>query len=190
MAAHGRETNRAAQRAHTRRRIVEVSLDLFSRQGYASTSLKQISDELGLAKSAVYYHFQTKAQILDAITEPGYASAHALMTHLTTLTSRTERYQALVTGFTEVLIASRAKATLIAYDPAVRTQEPYLTLNIDLRERLLAAVYGPDVTHEARYATFAAISLPEAIASSPELSDDDLRTLLTSLLTRLFPTPP
>ena len=123
------------------------------------------------------------------ITEPGYESTEALVAHLESLGSSTARHRALVSGFTDLLVGSRAEAALIAHDPAVRGQEPYVSRNAELREKLLVAVYGPALDHDARFATFAAVALTEAIALSPGLSDDELREVLTRLLTRMFPAP-
>jgi AcrR family transcriptional regulator len=53
--------------ASTRDRILEVSLDLFTTQGYDKTSLRQIAERLGFTKAAIYYHFASKADILMAL---------------------------------------------------------------------------------------------------------------------------
>jgi AcrR family transcriptional regulator len=54
----------------TRDRILEVSAELFIAQGYDATSLREIADRLGFTKAALYYHFQSKEQILGALLEP------------------------------------------------------------------------------------------------------------------------
>ena len=57
----------AAAKADTRERILDVALDLFTRQGFDGTSLRQIAEELGLTKAALYYHFESKDDILLAL---------------------------------------------------------------------------------------------------------------------------
>jgi len=47
--------------------IMETSLKLFSRQGYSATSIRQIADELGIAKATIYHHFKDKQAILVAL---------------------------------------------------------------------------------------------------------------------------
>jgi AcrR family transcriptional regulator len=54
----------------TRQRILDVSRHLFTEQGYDGTSLREIADELGFTKAALYYHFQSKEEILRALLEP------------------------------------------------------------------------------------------------------------------------
>ncbi|GAA0975311.1 TetR family transcriptional regulator [Acrocarpospora macrocephala] len=48
----------------TRARIQEIALRLFTEQGYEATSLREIAEELGVTKAALYYHFKTKEDIV------------------------------------------------------------------------------------------------------------------------------
>ena len=60
--------------ATTRERILDVALDLFVRKGYAETSLREIAAELGFSKAALYYHFESKQEMLLAL----HLRVHAL----------------------------------------------------------------------------------------------------------------
>jgi AcrR family transcriptional regulator len=51
----------------TRQRILDVALDLFTEQGFDGTSLRQIAEQLGVTKAALYYHFESKDRILMAL---------------------------------------------------------------------------------------------------------------------------
>jgi AcrR family transcriptional regulator len=51
----------------TRERILDVALDLFTEQGFDGTSLRQIAEQLGVTKAALYYHFTSKDDILLAL---------------------------------------------------------------------------------------------------------------------------
>jgi AcrR family transcriptional regulator len=57
----------AAKSNDTRERILSVALDLFTEQGYDGTSLRQIAEQLGVTKAALYYHFESKEDILMAL---------------------------------------------------------------------------------------------------------------------------
>jgi len=52
---------------NTRERILDVSLDLFIEQGFDGTSLREIAENLGVTKAALYYHFTSKDDILLAL---------------------------------------------------------------------------------------------------------------------------
>ncbi len=56
-----------ATHVDTRQRILDVALDLFIEQGFDGTSLRQIAEQLGVTKAALYYHFESKDDILMAL---------------------------------------------------------------------------------------------------------------------------
>lgn len=51
-------------------KILEVSERLFLEKGYDKTTIQDIVDELdGLTKGAIYHHFKSKEEIMDALSE-------------------------------------------------------------------------------------------------------------------------
>jgi len=56
-----------AASVNTRERILDAALDLFTEQGFDGTSLRQIAEQLGVTKAALYYHFTSKDDILLAL---------------------------------------------------------------------------------------------------------------------------
>lgn len=54
---------------NTRERIIEAALEIFSRDGYAGTGVKDIADSVGIVKSALYRHFGSKEDIWVAVHE-------------------------------------------------------------------------------------------------------------------------
>jgi AcrR family transcriptional regulator len=65
-------------RSDTRSRIQEVALELFGEQGYDKTSLREISERLGVTKAALYYHFKTKEEIVSSLFEAAFAGISEL----------------------------------------------------------------------------------------------------------------
>ncbi len=51
----------------TKKKIYEVAIKLFAKKGYKATSMREIAKEVGIAVSAIYNHFKSKEEILDAI---------------------------------------------------------------------------------------------------------------------------
>jgi AcrR family transcriptional regulator len=51
----------------TRDRILNAALDLFIEKGFDKTSLREISEQIGVTKAALYYHFASKEDILMAL---------------------------------------------------------------------------------------------------------------------------
>ncbi|OIH94217.1 MULTISPECIES: TetR/AcrR family transcriptional regulator [unclassified Curtobacterium] len=66
----------------TRQRAQQVALALFTEQGYESTSLRQIADELGINKASLYHHFASKEAILRSLFEDRGTEAADLLTWL------------------------------------------------------------------------------------------------------------
>jgi AcrR family transcriptional regulator len=63
----GAEAVQAGAELSTRERILDIALDLFIEKGFDKTSLREIADELGFSKAAIYYHFASKDEILLAL---------------------------------------------------------------------------------------------------------------------------
>ncbi len=53
----------ASAQAGTRARALGTALELFSRDGYDAVSMRQIAEELGVTKAALYHHFTSKEEI-------------------------------------------------------------------------------------------------------------------------------
>jgi AcrR family transcriptional regulator len=51
----------------TRERILDAALALFAERGYEATSMREIAEQLGITKPALYYHFDSKADIVRAM---------------------------------------------------------------------------------------------------------------------------
>lgn len=68
-----------APRTDTRQRTLEVAAHLFATRGFAGTSIKDISDELGVTKAALYYHFASKEEILQEIVRQPLLAVREVM---------------------------------------------------------------------------------------------------------------
>ena len=66
----------------TRQRILDVASELFAEQGYDATSLREIADRMGFTKAALYYHFQSKDDILKALVQPAFELVGELVARL------------------------------------------------------------------------------------------------------------
>jgi AcrR family transcriptional regulator len=59
-----RPVARARARERTRRRLLEVSLRLFVRRGYAGTTVRDIADAAGLSVGLMFHYFPSKQALL------------------------------------------------------------------------------------------------------------------------------
>ncbi|GII60726.1 TetR family transcriptional regulator [Sphaerisporangium krabiense] len=67
------------EHSDTRARIQEIALRLFTEQGYEGTSLREIAEELGVTKAALYYHFRTKDDIVASLSEDRHTEMENLI---------------------------------------------------------------------------------------------------------------
>lgn len=105
-------------RHDTRRRLIEVAVELFIRHSFAGTSLQMIADELGFTKAAIYHHFRTREQLLDAVVEPILQRLRTVVTEAEQLRGTHARADHLLNGFAELAVGNRVVSVLSA-DPAV-----------------------------------------------------------------------
>lgn len=54
---------------HTKRKIIRVATRMFLEKGYTDTSVKMVSDELGISKGNFTFHFPSKEHILAELVE-------------------------------------------------------------------------------------------------------------------------
>ena len=53
----------------TRERILDAALEMFSQKGYAGTNIRELSASLGLVKSGIYKHFESKEAIWNTLLD-------------------------------------------------------------------------------------------------------------------------
>ena len=62
----------------TRERILAAALEMFSKNGFAGTNIRELSASLGMGKSSLYRHFESKEAIWNALLDEmiAYYDAH------------------------------------------------------------------------------------------------------------------
>lgn len=71
--APGKRTRRGPL---TRQQILDASLRLFSERGFARTTVRDIARMAGITDAAIYYHFESKRDLLEALVEErGFVSS-------------------------------------------------------------------------------------------------------------------
>jgi AcrR family transcriptional regulator len=89
----------------TRENIQAVALRLFSEQGYESTSMRQIAEELGFTKAALYYHFKSKEDIVRALMETMRGEITDLVDWARTQEPGSELRRTVIARWTEIVHA-------------------------------------------------------------------------------------
>lgn len=139
---NGKRTRRGP---HTRQQILDASLRLFSERGFARTTVRDIARQAGITDAAIYYHFQSKRDLLDALVEErGFLYSLQNLERVTADLSLRETVTWMARGAINLMDDNREFLRLIIMeglggDDAALAQYRRL---IDLWENALAAVLG------------------------------------------------
>jgi AcrR family transcriptional regulator len=78
--ARVRQARASAERAETRRKVVEAAFRLFSQRGYVATTVADIAREAGVALQSVYKAGHSKAELLHLASDLSVAGDQASIT--------------------------------------------------------------------------------------------------------------
>jgi AcrR family transcriptional regulator len=67
MAVEAEIDGRRVRGAATRERLLAAARRLFGERGYEATSIESVLEASGVARGALYHHFQSKAELFDAV---------------------------------------------------------------------------------------------------------------------------
>lgn len=73
----GAESDAAEQVVSARRRLLRAAAEIFSRKGYAATSVGEIVAAAGVTKPVLYYHFESKEGLYLQVMKEGLANFRA-----------------------------------------------------------------------------------------------------------------
>ncbi|MGV9307172.1 MULTISPECIES: TetR/AcrR family transcriptional regulator [unclassified Nonomuraea] len=133
-------------REDTRAKIQEIALRLFTEQGYEATSLREIAEELGVTKAALYYHFKTKDDIVASLAEDRIAEQDELLAWLRTRPKTAETRRELILRYAEQLRRTRHQDLGRFLERNQTSLRDHPTL-MAMRERMIAVaeeLSGPD----------------------------------------------
>jgi AcrR family transcriptional regulator len=144
--------------ADTRRRILVIAADLFSRQGYTGTTIADIARELGTTTAALYYHFPSKADILGGLLAEPLAAYTKI---IASLDSARPEAADLLAAFVDLAVDSRELAAVIDKDPTVLAMidERLPRTSQQLTEQVIAVLAGPGADRSALIRAHAAMAV-------------------------------
>lgn len=100
-----------------RERVLEAGRELFGERGYHATSIAEIGERAGIAKSVLYHYFASKSDLYVAIEQ---AETRDLLEHVAAAVPRdprAARLRAGVDAYLEFLAARPAAWRLLVRDP-------------------------------------------------------------------------
>ena len=175
------------QTAGTSRReqILASALELFRKQGYDRTSLREISERLGISKSGLYHHFEAKDDLISSLVSPLLDRIHEIAA--TPPVGTDEDLRAFLATYIDTFIENREVLSLLANDVGVRNHSRVSQRLARVNDEIYHHITGvePELGATVRAAQVL-IGLQGAIiryaAADPEVVRDVcLRTALAAL---------
>jgi AcrR family transcriptional regulator len=96
--------------------VLRQSIDLFNRRGYEATSISDLAKELGISKSGIFHHFDTKESMLAAALDEaldGLTRAVSAGTQNGDGASSYDRLKATVQASVQILVEHLPAVTLL-----------------------------------------------------------------------------
>ncbi|WP_205856303.1 TetR/AcrR family transcriptional regulator [Phytoactinopolyspora endophytica] len=162
----------------TAARIREVALDLFGRQGYEKTSLRQIAEELGITKAAVYYHYRSKVDILDDLLRPLADDEEMVLAEARSGLKSIECRCRLVESYLDLLLKYRDVAVYVMSDIVGASNSRMVTTLQRHDRELVSLLSESDLSLAERVRVLSAIGAMTTILTMSELPAEDLRPLV------------
>ena len=99
---------------YDREQVLAVAVKVFNEHGYDATSVADLSATLGLTKSALYHHFESKSAILERALNDALDALEAVVDDATAQHSlASDRLRAIVRGAVGVLTEKLPSVTLL-----------------------------------------------------------------------------
>lgn len=176
----------------TRARILQAAEQLFVERGFHAATLQEVADRVGITKPALYYHFDSKSEILGHLLDPMTAELDQVVTDSAAAAESggiTAVRTVLMTGWTDVFLRSRGALLALVRDLASTPSGTYTRL-LAVVERAVETAAGPDAGIAEQIAVTQAISaITDPIALIPQVPTDVLREHLLAGVWRLLGEP-
>ena len=194
--ARSTTSRRAQYSASTQRALVDVARDLFSRKGYAGTSLDEIVGGARVTKGALYHHFSGKQALFEVVFERVEEDAtKRIRKAIKKAKDPWDQVNAGVRAFFEVARGAEYRRIVVQEGPSVlgyerfREQEERTTLSIV--QDMVGVVVPPEVFPKSLNETLArlffgalsAAGTQLSTAEDPEQASNELETVIAFLLT-------
>jgi AcrR family transcriptional regulator len=162
------------RRTDTRAEIRATALDLFIRQGFHKTSLREIAEHLGITKAAVYYHFPSKSELIQDLVRPLLDDLEGLLEGAEAAEAAAPR-ELLGSYFDAMARHGRVYHALVR-DVGTLAELGIMPVLFTSRDRMEELLVGPGAAPaDAARATFAVGGVADCAVMQPDAAPDIYR---------------
>ncbi|MFC3980260.1 TetR/AcrR family transcriptional regulator [Streptosporangium jomthongense] len=134
-----------ARPSDTKIRIQATARELFREQGVQNTSLKQISDRLGITKPALYYHFSSREELVRSILQPVMDTLEAFV-----IGREPGEGRLLLEDYFDLIWRYREEISMVLHAPTVLAELEMVDRMWRWRKELTVLLLGPAPSDAAR----------------------------------------
>ena len=154
----------------TRQSIVEAAARVFRRDGYSGARLSDIAAEIGMKAGSLYYHFDSREALVEAVMEMGTKRTHEAVT---------ERLRALPEGADHL---TRLEAAIETHLVMVLAQEDIASATTKLISQVPPQIRDKLIAGQRAYGALWRSLLVAARKSGAIRSDVDLSVVRMSIM--------
>jgi AcrR family transcriptional regulator len=183
----------------TRAEIQDVALTLFTEHGYDATSMRELAEQLGITKAALYYHFTSKEAIILSLFEEHLGALDDLLAWAAAQPHSPQLSSKLLGGWLSLTAGQGLPVMRFAAvnQTALRAALPSDMGSAQQRiEKATQIISGPDAPLQERLRVrMALLSVHVTVMASYETEADDADILAAAthaaalLIGDLFPAP-
>jgi AcrR family transcriptional regulator len=163
----------------TRDRILEAALELFSEHGFEGTTLQQIADRLGFTKAALYYHFRSKDDLLEALVMPVMTDLDQLLDQVEVSPGVRAPRHVFVERYVDYLLRHRRVIAYVSQDLACVAHPAIASGHRERRARMEAALADGELDFREQVRVAMAFGgIQAVIARHPAADAAELRQAL------------
>src|SRR5258706_7532851 len=188
-------SNDGIRQGTTRERLLEAAIEMFAERGYAATGVDALCRRAGVAKTGLYWEFQSKAGLLNAVidqvvsewvdriqeaAQPAGTPLEQLDVALATLRRRTTERPELFRGPLVVL----AERTQVDGEAREALRRFYVSAHAALATGISAAVGGFVATEELDPVCDVILAMIQGVLLRAQVyADEDLNRVFTTVRT-------
>lgn len=172
----------------TRNTILKTAGELFSQRGYFGVSMQDIANELNITKAALYYHFNSKDELVEVLLRKSVKDLKVeLKKAVDTSRIPSDVLFNVIKAFLDFKIKHPEISLLISLGSGSDDRIPVLALAIELRQELIkfirGLVGGIDFTRKLTYRTLFTVTtfIVSSVLSPFNHNQKDTKQVATNL---------
>lgn len=144
-----RSDNQPPRERHNRQaEILEAATHVFWRRGYASASIQEVADEVGILKGSLYYYIKSKEDLLFRIFEVANEGGMEIVENVRAIDAPPlQKLQLYLQRYVEYYLLNIERVSLYFREPSALTDEHY---QIVLEQRRIFDEFVIGLIREAR----------------------------------------